>query len=925
MLGEVRIPSGKTSRTRMEQHRQAWLDSGRTILTLTERSARAIRSCYDEQQKLSGCLAWTSPSIHSWDTWLHMLWQQIALDTPSSEVSSPLRSAVLTTAQELVLWSSAIASQQSNAVVGGSLREASLAMQAHSLLCSHCPELLAPGRRQGWSGDACIFSQWLQLFQQRCRLEQCISVSQLPMLLAERLEQNPGFRQPALLLVGFDRLLPAQRRLLDAFGDWQLEAIPSAPPSIHYQEYPDAESEIAACFRWIAAQVAQQPQGRWIILAPRADELRGPLERGQSQLLQSGQEPLVVEFTHGLPLASQPMVRAAMQMLRWGNEPVTETELLWLLTTGCFTENKTEQTQLLGIFDRLQSGEMARTEWSQESFCRAAEKYGAASWSLRLRNAQQTLAPEQQTVDDWCTCVSDYLAESLWIDATALDSTAYQAHRQFHAVLDSCASVRAVSAATVTLPQFLRLLQHLLDEKSFSTEAQAPQIQISTPAESAGLVADGIWFLGADSSQWPSTGKPNPLLPLAVQVEAQMPHASLELDIAHSDATLQRIARMSGELRFSYSPLHQDGGRFPSAPVLALAGHLHSSADASFTTDPSAYLHAAGQATAAAIPANADAAPHMSIDDSRAAHGGSSLLTHQSLCPFRAFAAHRLRMDPPQAAEPGISASLRGRLLHAALSGIWGEHGGLRTLEDLQNCIQSATPMPLDQLVERHVDRALAGSPDALQSETISPTLVALERQRMIKLLQLWLHYEASRHAFTVHGCEITEEVVIAGLRLSIRVDRQDRVGDRLLILDYKTSEHGPKSWLGDRPDDVQLPLYALHPPAEDLEGLVFANLVIAEDKRRFQGLVRNATETLLPNIQGIASLVKHPLTQEQLDAWRTTLTALAQEFLRGEAAVRPKKFPDTCKHCGMQALCRVPELMLAEVNDESGENADEL
>ncbi len=908
----------------MEQTRHAWLDSGQTIVTLTERSARAIRYRYDEQQKLSGCLAWSSPSIHSWDSWLQMLWQQIAFQRETSEATAPLQPAVLTAAQELVLWSSAIASLQSDAAEGGSLREASLAMHAYSLLCSHCPELLAPGRRQGWSGDAGIFSKWLQNFQQRCRQEQCLSASQLPILLAEWLEQNPGFPQHRLLLVGFDRLLPAQRRLLDAVGNWQLEAIPTDPPTIHYQEYPDPETEIAACFRWIAAQAAEQPQGRWIILAPRADELRGPLERAQSQWLQSGQQPLMVEFTHGVPLASQPMVHAAMQMLRWGSEPVTETELLWLLTTGCFTQSEAEQTQLLRIFERLQSGEMARTEWSQESFSRVAENLGAADWCLRLRTAQQLLAPERQTLDAWCTCVSDFLAESLWIDATALNSTAYQARRQFQTVLDSCAAVRAVSAAPVTLPQFLRLLQHLLDEKSFSTEVPAPQLQISTPAESAGLTADGIWFLGADSSQWPSTGKPNALLPLAVQMEAQMPHASLALDIAHADATLQRIAGMAGELRFSFSALQQDGGRFPSAPVLALAGNLHPIADDDPTADPTAGVPALMPA-AAAIPADADAALQLPGDESRVVHGGSSVLTHQSVCPFRAFAAHRLRMDPPQAAEPGISASLRGRLLHAALSGIWGDRSGLRTLEDLQNCIQSATPMPLEQLVAQHVDRALAGSRDALQSETISPTLIALERERMVRLLQLWLHYEADRQAFTVHGCEIQEEVVIAGLRLSIRVDREDRVGDRLLILDYKTSAHMPKSWLGDRPDDVQLPLYALHHPAEELEGLVFANLVIAEDKRRFQGLVRNAAETLLPSIRGSASLVKHPLTQEQLDAWRTTLTSLAQEFLRGEAAVQPKKFPDTCDHCGMQSLCRVPELRLAEVDDEPEEVADEL
>ncbi len=46
-----------------------------------------------------------------------------------------------------------------------------------------------------------------------------------------------------------------------------------------------------------------------------------------------------------------------------------------------------------------------------------------------------------------------------------------------------------------------------------------------------------------------------------------------------------------------------------------------------------------------------------------------------------------------------------------------------------------------------------------------------------------------------------------------MRIDRIDEMPDgSLAVIDYKTSASvpSPSSWLGDRPSDPQLPLYAL-------------------------------------------------------------------------------------------------------------------
>ena len=46
----------------------------------------------------------------------------------------------------------------------------------------------------------------------------------------------------------------------------------------------------------------------------------------------------------------------------------------------------------------------------------------------------------------------------------------------------------------------------------------------------------------------------------------------------------------------------------------------------------------------------------------------------------------------------------------------------------------------------------------------------------------------------------------------------------------------------------------------------------------------------------------------DRLAAWRSALTRLGEEFARGEAAVSPKRPPQTCRFCALNALCRITD-----------------
>ena len=879
-----------------------WLAGGGVVLAASDRAARALQRAYHHRRRTEGLAAWPSPAIHSWATFIQNAWENRVNDSRM----------LLTPIQERSLWTEIIGRESHLAAMLDRPRErlAALAMQAHELLASYSPHYLQTSARSGWDCDAGIFSAWISAFDRICFEQKLLSPDIAPLDLIAFLK-NEGAERPRILVAGFDRLLPVQREILDAWGRWQQIPADASAEELHYYTAADEATELAACTAWCRRQLAANPRGRLLVIAQQIGARRGEMERAFLQLSAPGNAPLF-EFSLGIPLSAVPLVHAAYLVLRWLDSTLLEHELDWLLSTGVTTVDRTESLALQSYMRSLRRRGLARTDWSLEAFAQSAIFEGTlGSWYRRMTYARRRLVnlrKRRLSPFEWTREVPALL-EPLGIPGQRrLASAEFQAWRRWEQVIDSCGSL-GFDGRRISWTEFLASLSRMLDETLFTPESSDAPIQIAGPAESAGLTADAIWFLGADEESWPAAGTGHPFLPIHVQREANMPHATMSGDWDLARTVTARLLASAPEICFSYAHQNGETEMRPSRLVTLLAGTARPlPADLAPSPLPE-YL---------AVPFNDSSRVPFSIDILRGTQvpGGAAVLTAQSQCPFKAFATARLGAQSWDAAEYSLSASVRGQLLHAMLHSIWsGPPDGLRSLTDLK----AVTDKPA--FVARNVERVLREAMPAAARERLPRRYLDLEATRLTRVVCDWLEYEEARLSFTVAETEVEHAVNIAGLALTLRLDRIDRLQDQsVAVIDYKTGNVARKTWDLPRPDDVQLPLYTCF-ALEDEEpgGLLFAKVRAGESK--FVGYARAAGATLFAGLSAGDQLARQPLTHAQLHAWKECIEQLARDFIAGGAGVDPREFPGTCDRCDLHAVCRIHENRTQRLPEEDTED----
>jgi ATP-dependent helicase/nuclease subunit B len=899
----------------------AAIENGDTVIASSARAARALRRLHGEAQRSQGFEAWQSPDILDWDSWLNRLWQKRLRTGNETRL-------LLTTLQEQQIWVRQVKPSIEGRRLISVLGVAELAQQGYALLCAYRAFEFLKGERAGGS-DVESFREWARAFRYTCNKEEWLSRSELPLVLEEAVEAGQVEASGRLVLTGFDRITPAQEQLMKAFEQHghSVEIIALSETPLAKQpllvEALDKRDEIATCALWVrhelAAAAARGYAPRIAVVVPAVSRVRPEIERIFRHILAPAAEsigtrdaPLTFEFSLGVPLADVPMARAALLLLRWIHTALLQEEASWLMLSGFVCESVDELLPIAAFDARLRGQSMRQPEQDLDTFLQFLDRAWTEALPLtavrrRLQKAQRLLpANRLLSFSEWVSLAEQILAIAHWPGAHDLSSEDFQVQARWSQLLDAVAAL-AFDGRKVEYGQFLEVLEHHAAQTIFAPESRDAPVQILGPLESAGLTFDALWFLGADDASWPPSARPHPFLSRWLQRKYEMPHANSDVDWKLTQQATIRLQKSATQCVFSYAAQDGESACRPSTLVDSgkervkakqLRATLGVEKDLAAEHDFPAAVPDEEQATVVPWPVEKDA-------------GGADVLRSQAACPFRAFASRRLAARAMNETDWGLNYGERGSVVHTILEKLWAE------LKDRASLLDARREGRLDAIMAHHIDEALQRYKVEGPKRNWNQAYLEAERERILTLVDEWLAYEEKRADFTVESHEEKRLAAVGELRLQVRVDRIDAVRGGRVIIDYKTGMVKKDLWDGDRPDDPQLPIYAGYGQVEDLKGVLLGH--VAEDKLEFLGRVEDS-DLIMP---GDTALSRPPYSAEMLQGWQIVLTELAQQFLRGEAQVDPKQYPNTCKFCDLPGLCRIAESERAQT-DDAGESDGE-
>lgn len=433
----------------------------------------------------------------------------------------------------------------------------------------------------------------------------------------------------------------------------------------------------------------------------------------------------------------------------------------------------------------------------------AAHEQQAACGPLleRLHEAQRLWPPRaqsrSQTLGAWLDALHATL-DSLGITA-ALESDL--AGAQLLATLATLREELREETGRFQFKEWRRWLDRQLETATFRDASIASPVVFTHLPATRLRRFDGVVLLGCDAEKLPSRGSDGLFFNQSARAQLGLPTREVRTRIEQHDVAALLIG--SGETLVTWQRM-VNGEEYLISPWFDLLQTLHQLAyghdllDTSLA-DIATAAAIAPDAAAPALPTTrpAPALPAARIPDTISASGYNSLLG----CPYQYYARHVLKLNDVDEVQVEMEKRDFGEAVHRILLAfhrahpvLGGKHAG--DLEQSLRDISAGVFGPMLKL--NYLSHAWALRWDAL----IAP-YVSWQLQRE----QAGWHWQSGETAKRL------PLPLPGGKTLTLRgtLDRVDRAGDRLAVLDYKTRKATDlRSQLKIPGEDVQLPVYAL-------------------------------------------------------------------------------------------------------------------
>ena len=854
-----------------------------------------------------------TPQVIAIDIWIKKLWETLAI----SGEQPFLNYRVMSATEEFLLWTSIVETTQDRIPLLNPEETATLVSHSYQLMKQWIPAERVQRELQASAGlvDISAFIAWIEQFQKLCEEKQLVSLVDCTVLLVDRLVHTQWLQKSGeILLLNFYQPPPLYKALFaklpDASKIYSIAAENSEPRrGTRRHEFIDRLSEIRACCNWVQALLAEQPSIHIGIICNSDDTARRAIESVFRDVLQPKK---LIELTNENPLfngnrATERLdaggfIHDALLLLGLMHEEQNSLDLSRLLQSP-FIPADPDESEARGQMDLYMRRRLPATCSLQDfsyHLSRKNKSFHCPHLSDSITKMKTLLRGARSTAScaDWSACFTEILHSYGWPGAvlSAGEQQLYAVWQEALATFATASTAVGALDARSALACLKLICSQTYKRQRF--DATRP-LSLLSVQEAVGLQFDHIWLLGFDDQCWPQAASPTPFLPYSLQREYGLPGS-------HSDVQFEQCSELFNLLLSSVSDscvashhLTEGEQQFRGSSFTQ-----HFQLAAIDLVSVSAINGYAAQLSNRSSLVQINDCQTFPVLDDELVQGGQSVISHQSSCPFRAFAVHRLHAEPLEEFAAGLNSMARGSAVHVALESLFESVTSRAVLDAMnqeqidQQCGDSAA-LAVDYLARNH--RSL-----------MTPRFREIEQQRIGRLLRAFLSLEKKREDFEIFARETSQQSRVEGLILNVKIDRIDRLNDgSLAVMDYKTGKYTPtrQSWLEARPEDMQLPLYYTITAEQQLGDVSAVTIAhINAEKIAYSGLAaRNNFDKAVKPVDEDAKLATtwSAVTQQ----WKNQVRLLAREFMQGEAQVMPVRGFHSCQYCGLQPLCRIQEL----------------
>ena len=822
------------------------------VLTPNDRLAKEFRNSYDQYQIGKGLTAWTSPVVRSLNNHLRSIFFYGHNDE-NQNLSVVDNRALFTQLYSIIPESQRSLINQAIEAIH-LIRRYEVDLEQYREISYRCGTLMS----------------WYEALSASNGTEQILESQLATYLTHNELETN------RLLLYQFEHLTPSEKRYLEncstkssivlVNSDNLIKELPQAskvnnetkrePPKKSLLRCDNLNQELAGAVKWATEVKKTKPDSTIGIVVPNLSTHYSQVSRQIAVTLNSFQGSHTEQFniSSGQPLNKHPLWKHALTYLRSYYRDLKPYEYENLATSSFFDSNY--------IAERFGTTMSA----SKNNNNPAHESKRLSGNELPNLNENAQLNTQPKLLKTWVEDLLTHLNDIGWPVVDSIQTFGYQAYQ---AIKQELLFLKSLGTnEPLTLDEALELIDSYLNTITHAPERKAQDIQVLGLIESLGLHFSHLWICEMDSENFPSRCSANVFLPQSTKSKYKMPQATQQEELGFAKSLLKSWHQQSSNLVFSYSCRKGDAEITPSPLIL----------EAPETPIELNLTNLNPDFKSQRIDLISTLDERGSRYTGTSIRGGVRMLKDQINCGFKSFAINRLGLEASETPSDLPGPLEKGIVVHEALARLFAKRHSKQAMESVS---KEETEATTKLMVERYFKKA----PNLYKDSEV---------QRISNLIKTWIAFEASRQPFHVISLEKPFRLELAGIEFSLRADRIDKVGEDLILIDYKTGKVNLSQARSDNLRDPQLAAYAL--AISGLKGTFFAQL--DEEKPKLSGFSTNDNlDAKFKSVTGITF-------DNELEKWSIQLEQTAHDFVEGKANISPTQ--GYCLNCHLSGFCRI-------------------